>query len=572
MAERKPRKVRKAEFTADFETTSEANLEVDGYVHVWLWSLYDINNDTYEYGTSIVSFIHTVKRLKCRKIFFHNLRFDGSFIVDYLLTQGWEYGKDFECLIDGMNVWYQIHLKKEGFNCKIWDSLKKFPGQSVQSIAKMYGLEDKHDKPDFDRYFPEDYKPTKDEIEYCVHDARIIAKALKQEFYQGHKGMTLSTDAFKSVEEHIGGHHKRMVILPDLTQEQYQHLESSYKGGWTYLNPKYGNKDLKNIHVYDVNSLYPYVMKYCELPVGKPKFSRFYPSSDMYVVKCVITCTLKEGYVPTLQIKGNPLYKETEYLTKITEPTVVVLTNIDFDLLNEHYDVHTCEIVWYYSFRHTSGLLSDYIDYWTNEKIMAKKNGDNARYFISKRYLNSPYGKMGTRKLRLNKVPYMDDSGMVMFNTEISEQKGIYLPYAIFVTAQARKITIDMAQANYENFVYADTDSVHLVGKSKDGMNIDDYKLGQWKLEGVFEQGRYLRAKTYAHADNQNNVTEVKCAGMPDDVKATVNWDNFRLGQEYGNKMLQKRVPGGVLLRRTTFMISNVRSNRENTGFTVSKS
>lgn len=67
---------------ADFETTSLKNLEQDGRVRVWLWSLVGVEEDEHYYGTDIESFLKQVKKLHCQRVFFHNLKFDGKFIVD----------------------------------------------------------------------------------------------------------------------------------------------------------------------------------------------------------------------------------------------------------------------------------------------------------------------------------------------------------------------------------------------------------------------------------------------------------------------------------------------------------
>lgn len=77
--------------------------------------------------------------------------------------------------------------------------------------------------------------------------------------------------------------------------------------------------EVNDVHVYDVNSLYPHVMKNCPLPVGKP-FITNEPKSDLYV--CFINCEfwLKDGYLPTIQIKHNPDYRQRDYLTESKGP------------------------------------------------------------------------------------------------------------------------------------------------------------------------------------------------------------------------------------------------------------
>lgn len=543
-------------YCADFETTGLTNLKVDGFTRVYLWSLVSLDGKREYYGFNISSFLQKIVDLKAVKIWFHNLRFDGSFIIDYMARHGFTIPDNYDCIIDGLNTWYQITIKANDGEIKLWDSLKKFPGQSVQSIAKMYKIEGKKDKPDFNKYIPDNYIATKEEIEYCLQDSRIIAHAMYAEYKQGHKSMTLSSDAFKSVQKTLGGYMSWRSKMPVIDKETDAFIRDSYKGGFVYVNPRYQDKELDNITVYDVNSLYPHVMRNCILPWGSPLFKKTKPSSEfMYVTKFKCEFALKDGYLPTVQVKHNPMYIETQYLTNSLEPTVLTMTNIDYDLFMEHYNVDIQENYGYYFMKGRIGLLKEYIDYWMNVKIQATKDHNESLRYISKRYLNSPYGKTGMRIERINKKPYLTDDGNIAFEPYEDFNEGIYVPYASFVCAQARNITIRSAQKYYEDFVYADTDSLHLLGDNHDALHIDQYELGAWKLEGKFDKGKYLRPKTYIHADRNYNIQEIKCAGMPDNVKEMVNWDSFELGQSFTGKYMQKRVPGGVVLSPATFKI-----------------
>ena len=50
-------------------------------------------------------------------------------------------------------------------------------------------------------------------------------------------------------------------------------------------------------------------------------------------------------------------------------------------------------------------------------------------------------------------------------------------------------------------------------------------------------------------------VAKVTCAGMPDNVKELVTYDNFRSGESFPGKMMPRRFPGGIVLEETTFTI-----------------
>jgi hypothetical protein len=123
-----------------------------------------------------------------------------------------------------------------------------------------------------------------------------------------------------------------------------------------------------------------------------------------------------------------------------------------------------------------------------------------------------------------------------------------------FITAYARNKTNKSAQAVYDRFLYADTDSLHLIGTNiPEGLDIHPTKLGAWAHEGTFTDSKFIRAKTYM--ETIDGVNKVTCAGMPDSVKAQVNYDNFCTGSTFNGKLVPRRCVGGVVLVDTTFTI-----------------
>lgn len=469
--------------------------------------------------------------------------------------------EDYYTMIDEMGNWYGIELNCKGRTIKIWDSAKKFPGCSVQDIAKLYRIEGKREKPYFDLYRPVGYEPTPEEIEYCLQDSRIIAHAMHLEMSEGHRGMTLSSDAFQGVIQSIGGKEQYRKYMPLLTVEEDKDCREPYKGGWVYVNPIYQNQILRNITVYDVNSLYPWVMHDCPLPIYKPHYRKPL-GNELYILSFDTMFKLESGF-PTIQLKHSPDYREHEYLTYVDKPVRLSMTNIDFELFKENYDIEYMSEPKYISFQAKTGLLAKYIDEWMKVKEESTITGDKARRYISKRWMNSPYGKTGMRGDRVNKLPMCCEDGKIIYNIYQSESESIYVPYATFVCAWARNKTIRSAQAVSEHFVYADTDSIHVLGNDHGNIDIDPVRLGAWKNEGTFEYGKYIRAKTYIHG---KTITEngketivpdgITCAGMPDRIKNICTWDDFKVGAEFNGKIVQKQVPGGCLLVETTFRIS----------------
>jgi DNA polymerase elongation subunit (family B) len=56
--------------------------------------------------------------------------------------------------------------------------------------------------------------------------------------------------------------------IPKILSKLHYTIKESYYGGITEVYKPYG----KNIHSFDVNSLYPHSMKKYPMPVGKPEY------------------------------------------------------------------------------------------------------------------------------------------------------------------------------------------------------------------------------------------------------------------------------------------------------------
>lgn len=578
-------------FACDFETTTN-----EDDCRVWAYALCEIGNvDNFKYGNSIDEFIRFCKDKKENYVlYFHNLKFDGEYIFNYLLNNGYECIKTkkerrdntFTTLISDTGQFYSIEIFFETQNKKhinkvtIYDSLKIL-NFSVEQIAKDFNLPIRKLELDYKANREIGHILTEHEIDYIRNDVEIMARALEIMFNQNLTKMTIGSDALDNYKKMNKNFKKYFPILP---YEIDKDIRRSYKGGFTYLNDVYKEKETADGIVLDVNSLYPSVMKYEKLPFGEPLFFEGKYEYDLlyplYVQTLSCTFNIKENKIPTIQIKNNLAFIPNEYI-KSSDGDVVTLTltNIDLELFFEHYDVDVIEYHGGWKFRSIKGLFSGYIDYWSSQKIQAKKDKNDALYRISKLMLNSLYGKFGLNPDVRGKFPYLNEDGIVkygMYPKEIRES--IYIPVASFITSYARRKTITTSQSikdyttnkyGIDYYIYSDTDSIHLLNIDENELSsfvdIDDYKLGAWKLESKFKRGKYLRQKCYIELgyDDRLNVT---VAGLPKKLAPLVNFDNFNIGfttenindekiKQTGKKLTFKHVKGGVLLVDTDFTI-----------------
>lgn len=397
------------------------------------------------------SFMNFCKKCNNPILYFHNEKFDGEFILYWLLTHDFKYVKDkkdvgdntFTCLISDMGVFYSIEVYFKKGNKKVkkvtfYDSLKIIPF-SVEEIAKSFNMEISKLKIDYDKPREKGHILTKEEQDYIKNDVLIVAKALKVIFNEGLTKMTRASNALADYKK-IMGRSKFEHYFPRLDSVTDKDIRKSYRGGFTYLNPLYKEKDVENGTILDVNSLYPSVMYDKLLPIGEPIFFEGQYKEDkvynLYVQMITCSFKLKKNKIPTIQIKNSQFFRGNEYLTssidkKTGEDEIVslVLTNVDLKLFFEQYDVYNLKYVSGWKFRSIKGLFTDYIDKWINVKIEATKKGNLEQRTLAKLMLNSLYGKFAMSLEGKSKIPYLGDDEIVHYTlSDVEERKGLYIP------------------------------------------------------------------------------------------------------------------------------------------------
>ena len=299
-------------------------------------------------------------------IFYHNLKFDGTFWIDYFLSvlnlpqavddplsakPAFLNDKEmpegsFKYVISDDGNWYYILVRIGRRFIMIRDSMKLLPF-SVRKLGKEFGT--KHRKSPEIEYsgfrFP-GCEISETEQEYIKNDVLVVKEALEIMFEEGHDKLTIGSCClaeYKSILNHFGNTYK--ALFPDLYSVSLdpdtfgacnadENIRKSYRGGWVYLVPEKAQK-LFSAQLYgssvkyagltaDVNSLYPSEMSSesgSAYPVGLPDFwsGDFIPDQakdgkHYYFVRFSCRFRIKPGFLPFVQIKNNLLYNPREML------------------------------------------------------------------------------------------------------------------------------------------------------------------------------------------------------------------------------------------------------------------
>ena len=467
-------------YFADFETTSVT--ESCKKVKVYLWGV--VKGEEQFQGENIESFIEFCEKTK-GVMWFHNLKFDSSFILDYLLRNDIKFS-----ILEKNGVIYSLKF----FKIEIRDTLNflnitlKEIGEKFCSVYKKGSLED--------YAVPYNHVATQEEKDYNILDCLVLQEGFNN-FLSSLEKVLEEAQAFNTIKKIP----KKLTIAglsfeafkelsnfdkccPKTNHNQYEFMKEAYKGGYVYSKPC---GILENIKMIDANSMYPYVYATKKLPIGKPIYLNTWEELnkfDFYIVKIRICYELKKGYIPIIG-GGVSRYTTNNYKSSSNgEFEEITVCNIDLERIKRYYD---CEIILGggCAFETKKEFYKNYADIFIKMKNTYGKNDIHRQ--VSKYLLNSPYGKLamnGFQEIKQWKIGKDDWVIGEVVGYSLEDESYKYLPQAIAITAYAREHLLNTAEKiGFENVYYMDTDSIKFRGELK-GLWLDDNELGAWKLEG----------------------------------------------------------------------------------------
>ena len=494
-------------FVGDFETTV---YEGQKHTEVWASAIVELYSEDVKIFKSIDETFEYLSVMKDNVIvYYHNLKFDGSFWLSYLLVDRnfkqaynktgerindveWQQEKEmknntFKYSISDKGQFYTIIIKVNNKFIEIRDSLKLLPF-SVKKIGKSF--ETKHKKLDMEytgfRY--SGCEITLEEQEYIKNDVLVVKEALEIMYNEGHNKLTIGSCCLEEYKKLIGKDDYTMYF-PNLTEIELdkdtygsfnaeEYIRKSYRGGWCYVVKGKENKIYENGVTADVNSLYPSVMSSesgNRYPVGKPYFwkgnyidEEALKTNRYFFIRIKTRFYIKKNKLPFIQVKGNLLYNGREMLETsdiydaetdtyckeildfngnlVSTRVELTLTMTDYYLLKEHYDLVDFEILDGVWFYTEIGIFDRYIEKY--KKIKTVSTG--AKRELAKLFLNNLYGKMATSTDSSFKVSYVKEDKSIGFLPVLAnDKKPVYIPIGSAITSYARNFTIRTAQKNY---------------------------------------------------------------------------------------------------------------------------
>ncbi|MGQ7864089.1 DNA polymerase [Bacillus sp. WC2502] len=342
-----------------------------------------------------------------------------------------------------------------------------------------------------------------DEFLKCPTTASLALKVYKQVFAEDYK-QAVSTKIYRKKDEG--------EFLEKFIRDAY------YGGRTEVFVPR-----LKNGFHYDVTSLYPYIMKTNEFPIGRPEhlngeaaelmFKRWlrhgkgkgFIEVDIFIPDMMIPPLPRKDKEGSQYKKYNKLIFPVGNLHGVyTYEEIGLALEMGAEIKKVYQGVH---------FNKSAPIFKAFIEHFE----VLKRDGEGSLRTFAKLMQNSLYGKFGMIRERETMLPLSHeqtciDEGypyIIRENELIKDGKFIlaivpshaeYIqPHiAAYVTSLSRILLFRGLIKQHEkgDVNYCDTDSIACQAEM-DAEDVHGNEYGKWKLEGLIEKGLFIQPKVY---------------------------------------------------------------------------
>jgi len=483
-----------------------------------------------------------------KTVYFHNFsRFDGIILLKYLATHGVKY--TFIPLMRNHRLYELAVYRGKMLLFRLRDSYTLLTS-SLNNLSKNLcpELGSKGSIP-HDEVQVSNLITLRDQLlDYMKQDIRLLGGVMlkAQSIYWTHykvdivTKLTLSSLALTIFRTNYYDQINWPIHIPNRNEDTF--IRRGYYGGHADAYKPYG----ENLDYYDVNSLYPYIMKSYPMPGGKPVWHGNLEGQDLdslygfieAYVECPRNITRpflpyrdenkKTLIFPTGNFVGVYYSEELKYARDIGY-RIIPLSGYLFEKMN-------------------SSPFGSFVSTIFEKRQDAKRTGNDAMSYIYKILMNSLYGRFGInpkctitevcdldRYNHLTKksdfiladklsehyyiVTYWSNTGQVS-DSDWSPPRISAVQLAAAVTACAR---IHMyPYISRPDCYYTDTDSV-VLGSPLPEDEISSTVLGMFKLENIVTKGIFLAPKSYSLL-TQEGERIIKHKGL---AKSLVNEEWF---------------------------------------------
>lgn len=300
------------------------------------------------------------------------------------------------------------------------------------------------------------------------------------------------------------------IHIPNLLEDTF--IRRGYYGGHADTYIPYG----ENLYYYDVNSLYPFIMKTFPMPGGKPKWCGNLEGQDLDglfgFIEAYVLCpkTIKRPFLPYRDDKNTLLFPTGEFIGVYYSEELKYARSLGYTVIPLSG----------YLFEKMETPFESFVSSLFESRLKAKESGNDALSYVYKNLMNSLYGRFGinpvttvTEVCSQDRYNFLIRNSDLIFADQLNEKYYIvsywsgkgsdyWNPPKISAVQLAAAITACARIYMYpyisrEDCYYTDTDSV-VLGQPLPEEEIHSSVLGKFKLEHKVKKAIFLAPKSYS--------------------------------------------------------------------------
>lgn len=560
----------------DIETSSFYDEENRKTAIMYIWQL-GINGDVV-IGRTWSQFFDTLELLyyflnlgekRRLVIYVHNLAYEFQFIC-----KRFNWLKVFA--VDSRKVAKAV--SQEGFEFRCSYLLSGVSLEKMGDDLIKYPVKKKTGDLDYLKLRHSETPLTKEELGYCVNDVLVVMSYIKEKIEKDGDiskiPMTKTSYIRKLVQNNClygntahrrddkGTKYRDLMKALQISNEEYEELKRAFMGGFTHAGAMYSGILTEDVTSFDFTSSYPTVLISEMFPMSRGKTKhiknkeeflkyisnyccvfdiRFYNLKSKFIYESYISsskCLRLEG----AEINNGRVYKADFLSTTITD--------VDFNIISKVYDFDKIEVsnlIYYKRGYLPTDFIKTIVKLYKDKTELKGVEGKEEDYQLAKANLNSCYGMIGTDIVRDDNV-FINGTWKVE-KANLTEQisrynkdkkRTLFYPWAVFVTAYARRNLWSGILECGADYIYSDTDSVKIKNADKHKKYIDNYNkwilnrlykacdfhgierseiepetikgvkkpLGVWDYDGHYDKFKTLGAKRYmVESNGKLNIT-----------------------------------------------------------------
>lgn len=361
---------------------------------------------------------------------------------------------------------------------------------------------------------------TKDELEYCFNDVRVVMAYIQEKIEQDGSIVDIPLTNTGYVRNYCRnecygkeeGNRKKLLdyraLMKSLcisSQDEYKQLERAFMGGFTHTSAIWSNKiittpaasfhskyEFDEIGSADLTSSYPYQIVAEYFPMTSFKYignitdkSKFHEYLDKY---CCVFDIEFVGLQPAVSFE-NPISLSRCSTTgkvivnngRIVSADIckTTLTELDYETISKFYTWTKMRVI-NMRIAHRGYLPRDLIlavlNLYKDKTTLKGVMGKEVEYLVSKNMINAAFGMMVTAIIRGEYQYSTDDDSWHNEEADVLSQltsynknfnRFLYYGWGVYVTAHARHSLFSAIYEFKEDYIYSDTDSIKGVNFSK---------------------------------------------------------------------------------------------------------